>query len=286
MVLAMLRMFDSARRLRLLLVALTVASIGLITLDARNPNGGPLDAVGGVTRVVLGPVQRALGAVARPIGAFFSGLTQGGALRDRIERLELENAELRALKEQFDDILRENEELRREAGVPSRLGLTTTVASVVGVGPSNFERVVIIDKGSRDGIKVNQPVLGNGGLAGRVVRVGPTTADVLLLIDRQSAVAARLSTNGELGTVNGKGGGTLEFELLDPRARVAEGDRVVTSGYSGGLFPAGIPLGTVIGAPLAGSNLTRKVVVRPAVAFSRISFVFIVTGRGRQGGSS
>lgn len=275
----MLRMFDSARRLRLLLVALTVASIGLITLDARNPTGGPLDALGGATRVVLGPVQRALSTVARPVGAFFSGLVQGGALRSRIERLELENAELRSLQEQFDDVLRENDELRREAGVPSRLGLRTTVASVVGVGPSNFERVVIIDKGRTDGLRIDMPVLGNGGLVGRIVRLGPDTADVLLMIDRQSSIASRLATNGELGTSNGKGAGTLELELLDSNARVSEGDRVVTSGYSGGLYPTGIPIGTVISAPEAGSNLTRKVTVRPAVDFSRLSFVFVVTGR-------
>ena len=262
-----------------MLVACTVASIALITLDARDPSGGPLDAVGSVVRVVLGPIQRGIAAVVRPIGDAFSGFARGGSLRARIQELEVENAELRAELEQIDDLIRENEELRREADLPQRLNLESLAASVIGTGPSNFERVLIVNRGSADGIAVDMPVLGNGGLAGRVIRVSPTTADVLLLIDRSSAVASRISANGELGTLSGRGGSTLELELLDPRARVAIGDKVVTSGYSGGLYPPGIPLGIVIAAPAAGAELTRRAVVRPAVDFSRVSFVRIVTGR-------
>lgn len=275
----MLRLFERSRRTRLVLVACTVTSIALITLDARDPSGGPLDALGGVVRTVLGPVQRGLAAVARPIGDALSGFARGGSLRERIEALELENAELRSQLEQIDDLIRENEELRREANLPQRLNLETIAASVIGAGPSNFERVLIVNRGSSDGLRVDMPVLGNGGLAGRVIRVSPTTADVLLLIDRSSAVASRLSSNGELGTLAGRGGSTLELELLDPRARVTIGDTLVTSGYSGGLYPPGIPLGEVIAAPEPDGELTRRAVVRPAVDFSRISFVRIVTGR-------
>jgi rod shape-determining protein MreC len=261
------------------LVACTVSSIALITLDARDPNGGPLDALGTVVRTVLGPVQRGIAAIVSPIGDALSGLTKGGSLRAQIEELELENAELRSQVEQIEDLVRENEELRREAGLAQRLNLTTVAASVVGAGPSNFERVLVVNRGSKDGLAVDMPVLGNGGLAGRVVRVSPTTAEILMLIDRSSAVAARISSNGELGTLAGRGGSSLELELLDPRAKVAVGDKVVTSGYSGGLYPPGIPLGVVIAAPEAEGNLTRRAVIRPAVDFSRISFVRIVTGR-------
>ena len=261
-----------------MLVGCAVSSLALITLDARDPSGGPLDALGSGIRGVLAPAQRALAAVARPIGDAFSGLTQGGTLRSRIETLERENAELRSLVEQFGDISRENDELRKHLGLPARLGLETLGASVIAVGPSNFERIVVIDKGSADGLAENMPVLGNGGLAGRILRVTEDTADVLLLTDRSSTVASRLSTNGELGASTGRGGASIELELFDPRAKVAEGDKVVTSTYSGGLFPPGIPIGTVIAAPEAGAAPTRKVVVRPAVDFSRISFVFVVTG--------
>jgi rod shape-determining protein MreC len=272
-------MFERSRRTRLVLVACTVTSIALITLDARDPSGGPLDALGSAVRVVLGPIQRGVAAVVRPIGDAFSGFARGGSMRARIEALELENAELRAMLEQTEDLIRENEELRAEADLPQRLNLATLAASVIASGPSNFERVIIVNKGSADGLEVDMPVLGNGGLAGRIIRVSPTTADVLLLIDRSSAVAARLAANGELGTVSGRAGSTMELELLDPRARVAEGDQVVTSGYSGGLFPPGIPIGVVIAAPEAGAELTRRAVVRPTVDFSRVSFVRVVTGR-------
>lgn len=275
----MLRLFERSQRVRLVLVTCSVAAIALITLDARDPRGGPLDVLGGGVRAVLSPVQSAFSAIVDPIGDAISGLTQGGSLKSRIQDLERENAQLRSAAEQFDDVVRENDELRKQLGLPERLGLTTLAASVIAVGPSNFERVLVIDKGSADGLVEDMPVLGNGGLAGRVIRVDQTTAEVLLIIDRSSTVASRLSGNGEQGISTGRGGSTIELELLDPKARVAEGDKVVTSSYSGGLFPAGIPLGTVIGAPPAGAAATRKVVVRPAVDFSRISFVFVVTGK-------
>lgn len=275
----MLRLFERSRRTRLVLVACTVVSLALITLDARDPSGGPLDALGSGVRVVLGPIQRGLAAIVRPIGDALAGFTQGGSLRARIEALELENAELRADLEQINDLVRENEELRREAELPQRLNLETIAAAVIGTGPSNFERVVVVNRGSSDGLAVDMPVLGNGGLAGRIIRIGPSTADVLLLTDRSSSVAARLSSNGELGTLEGRGGSTLQLDLLDPRARVGVGDTVVTSGYSGGRYPPGIPLGAVIAVDDVPGALTRRAVVRPAVDFSRISFVRVVIGR-------
>lgn len=277
---AMIRMFDRTRRLRLLLAVLLAASITIITIDYRSGGDGPLDKVGRAALAVLGPVQEGLARVLRPVGNFLAGFTQVPSLRERVASLEQENASLRAQQEQVADVLRENESLRRLLVLRERFGFRTMAAQVVGVGPSNFERSVFIDRGSRDGVRRDMPVIGGEGLAGRVLEVGPTTAQVLLIVDRQSAVAGRLSSNGETGIIEGTGGRAMRFELFDPAAAVAVGDKVLTSGYDRGLFPPGIPVGTVVSAPPSPGGLSRVVQVEPLVDFSSLDHLLLVLGDG------
>lgn len=274
-------MFDRSRRLRLLLVVLIMSAITIITIDYRSEGEGPLDKIGSAAMTVLGPIQRGLVVIFRPVGNFFAGFTKVPSLKERIATLERENADLRSSQNEVQDLSRENSSLRSLVALRDRLGLKTTPAQVIGVSPSNFERVVFIDRGSKHGVRKDMPVIGGDGLVGRVTSVGPTTAEVMLLLDRNSAVAARLATNGETGILEGNGSGMLKLDLLDPNAKVAVGDRVVTSGYDKGLFSPGIPLGTVTSAPPAHSNLHRTVEVQPYVDFSSLDFVLLVLGEKR-----
>lgn len=277
----MMRMFDRTRRARLLLAVLIVASLTIVTADFRSDGPGPLDAVGRVTLQVLGPVQRGISAIVSPIGGFLSGLTRGGSLRSEVSRLERDNAQLRAREQQVADIERENTRLRRQLSLKDRFNLRTIAASVTGVSPSNYERAIFIDRGTADGLRVDMPVLGDGGLVGRVLKVSKDTSVVGMIIDRQSAVAGRLTSTGKTGILEGTGTGMLRFELLDPSAKVSVGDRVVTSGYDRALYPAGLPVGVVTDAPPARTNLSRVVTVRPFVDFSSLDFVFPVLGEKR-----
>lgn len=271
-------MFDRTRRLRLLLAVLLLASITVITIDFRTQGDGPLDRLGRVALAVLAPVQRGLVTIVRPLGNFASGFTKVPSLRARIAELERDKAALRAQQEQVEDIVRENQRLRLELNLRERFDLRTMAAQVIGVSPSNFERTIFIDKGTADGVRKDMPVICCEGLVGRVIEVGPSSATVLLVIDRGSAVAGRIAATGETGVVQGAGAGTLEFELLDPDAKVAVGDKVVTSGYDRGLYPPGIPIGKVVDAPPAGANPTRKVTLEPFVDFSSLDYVLLVTG--------
>ncbi|HEX9712307.1 MAG TPA: rod shape-determining protein MreC [Actinomycetota bacterium] len=276
-------MFDRQRRLRLLLLTFVLASITIVTIDFRTHGDGPLDRLGRVAMTVIGPLQEGLSTIFRPVGNFFGGIGRIGSLQADIELLERENAELRAQQEAVEDITRENASLRRLLVLRDRFNLRTAPAQVIGVSPSNFERVVFINRGSADGVRKDMPVLAGEGLAGRVVEVGETTSKVLLVVDRASAVAARLASNGKTGILEGTGGATVRFELLDPEAEVEVGDRVLTSGYDGGVFPPGLPLGTVVDAPPPHSALSRVVTVQPFVDFSSLDYVLLVTSEERGG---
>ncbi|MFA5891251.1 MAG: rod shape-determining protein MreC [Actinomycetota bacterium] len=279
-------MSDRPRRLRLLIVALTIVSVAVITVDYRAGDKSPFDGAGRIALSVLAPIQRGLVTVFRPLGGFLGGLTDVPSLRARVSRLERERAAGQAEREQLEDILRENESLRGLLALRDRFGFQTMAAQVIGIGPSNFERSVFIDKGSRDGVRKDMPVLAGEGLAGRVIAVSPSTSRVLLVISRQSAVAGRLASTGEIGVADGNGWGGLRFELLDPNAKVDVGDKIVTSGYDGGLYPSGLPIGAVVDAPPTGSNLTRLVSVQPFVDFSSLDYVLLVTGERPAGGGT
>jgi len=276
----MMRVFDRSRRTRLLVALLLSAALVLVTIDFRTKGEGPLDAIGRGIMAVIGPIQDAVSHALRPVGNFFAGFTQVPSLKSQIAKLERENALLEQREHQVGDIARENDELRKLLGLGQRLALRTTTVRVTGVGPSNFEHTVFIDHGSSDGIRRDMPVISGSGLVGRVVETSPHSARVLLLVDPSSAVAARLSSNGETGIIAGAGGDQLPFDLFDSEAKVAAGDEVVTSGYQGGVYPAGIPIGTITKLDPANGSLTRRVWVQPFVDFTSLDYLLVVTGTG------
>jgi|SRR5579864_1667574 len=275
----MIRMFDRSKRVRWLLVILIVASLAIITIDYRGKGNGPFEKIGHVALTVLSPIQHGLVAIFRPIGNFFAGFTEVPGLRARVSALQRQVAELRAGENSVAEVQRENESLRKLLGIRDRYNLDTMAAQVIGVSPSNFERTVFIDRGSRSGVKKDMPVIAGDGLVGRVIQVGPTTSEVLLLIDRSSAVASRVVSSGETGLLEGDGSEIARLELFNPDATLAVGDRVVTSGYDRGLFPPGIPVGTIVSAPPAQSNLSRVVKIQPFVDFSSLDYVLLIVGQ-------
>jgi rod shape-determining protein MreC len=251
----------------------------LVTIDFRTEGDSPLDSIGRGIMTVIGPIQDAVSNALRPVGNFLAGFTQVPSLKAEVERLQRQNALLEQRERQIADILRENEELRRSIGLGRRLELKTTTVRVTGVGPSNFENTVFIDHGSREGIRKDMPVISGAGLVGRVVEASAHSARVLLLIDPSSAVAARIASNGETGVISGQGRDQLQFDLFDPEAAVTVGDQVVTSGYQGGVYPPGIPIGTVARLEARGGALSRRVWLDPYVDFTALDYLLIVTGK-------
>jgi rod shape-determining protein MreC len=272
-------MFDRTRRLRILLIVLVMASLTIVTIDFRSKGEGPLDKIGHVALTILSPIQHGLVKIFRPVGNFFAGFTEVPSLRARVSDLQNQTAELKGEADKYSDVIRENQNLRALLGMRDRFDLETVAAQVTGVSPSNFERTIFVNVGSKKGIKKDMPVVASEGLVGRVTKVSSNSAEILLMIDRQSAVATRVAGSGETGLLEGDGSEDPRLELFNPDAKVNVGDKLVTSGYDRGLFPPGIPIGFVTAAPPAHSNLSRVVRVQPYVDFSRLDYILIVVGK-------
>jgi rod shape-determining protein MreC len=149
----------------------------------------------------------------------------------------------------------------------------TVTAHVIGAGPSNFTSTVTINVGTDHNIRKDMTVMNSGGLVGKVIRVSAFTADVLLVIDAQSRVAARLAYSRETGLVYGKGTRELRFEMPNATGEITVGQPIVTLGTT---YAPGIPIGTVKETRATPGEVSRTVIVTPYVNFRTLDLVSVV----------
>ena len=277
-------MYRRNGRGRLLLAIFITLAIVVITLDFRQNEGGPLERAKDISVTIVAPIQRGLTAIFRPIGNFFASIAELGQIRSENERLkaELEAAEsevmeAESIQEDFE-ALTELHDLNEPW-----TAMDFVTAQVIGGSASNYRWARLIDKGRADGIKADMVVLNADGLVGKIVRpITEHTATILLLIDPRGAAGARVQDRRDTGRIQGNGESEgLSLELIGSTADVYEGDTVVTSGYDGGIFPAGIPIGIideVVGDVRAPDH---QIVVQPFVEFTELDYVRVLVESGR-----
>lgn len=266
------------RESRLLLVLLVAIAFALITVDIRGAEQSPLDGARRGAAAALGPVQEGVATAVDPVGNAVAAVRDSGERHDRIKRLEQENI---ALKRELGSNDRnrarakELDKLLRSAGAG---GYGVKAAEVIGIGATQgFSWTATLDIGSEDGLRSDMTVLSGDGLVGRVTTVGPSTATVLLANDPDFTVGTRLEGTGELGFAAGRGGNAMTVQLLNGKAKVEEGDRLVTFGsHNNKPFVPGVPVGEVTNVERQTGDLTRTLRLRPFVAFSKLDIVGVV----------
>jgi rod shape-determining protein MreC len=169
----------------------------------------------------------------------------------------------------------EAESLRRLLDLRDRSQLPTLAAEVIGTSPAADFRSVTIDRGTSDRVQTDMAVVSPAGAVGRVVMLSPHAAKVQLLIDRNAAVAVTVGETRAQAIAMGTGESLLTLEYLSGSASIQTGDAVVTSGIDG-IYPEGFVVGRVEQIERAG-GLYRSVRVRPAVDFSALEHVLVVT---------
>jgi hypothetical protein len=153
-------------------------------------------------------------------------------------------------------------------------------AQVVGRDPLRWFQEILLDKGSEDGVRVDDPVVALAGsreaLVGRIVEAGAHTSRVMLIHDSLSSIAASVAgENGEDGVVEGSNSHDLYMKYLIRDSHIKIGDQVLTSGL-GGTFPEGIPIGWVDDIGLDPRQLFVQARLRPAMAATPLRLVGIL----------
>ena len=139
----------------------------------------------------------------------------------------------------------ENARLRGLLGAAERGGLDVQLAPILDIDLDPTRQRLVLDAGTRDGVRVGQSVIDAGGLVGQIIAATPTTATVLLITDPDHAVPVLVGRNGVRLVAYGKGrSDQLELPNIPLSADVKVGDAIITSGL-GGRFPPGFPVGTV-----------------------------------------
>ncbi|MFK4064644.1 rod shape-determining protein MreC [Streptomyces sp. NPDC029674] len=272
------------RESRLLLVLLVAIAFALITVDIRGGEDSPVDGARRAAATVFGPVEEGMSSAVDPVGNAIGAVRDSGERHNRIAELERQNAALKA-KLGSDD--RNRSRVRQLDGMLKTAGAGQygiKGAEVIGIGAAQgFSWTVTIDAGAKDGIKRDMTVLNSDGLVGRVTTVGPSTATVLLANDPDFTVGTRMEKTDELGFATGQGDRPLSVQLLNGKAKVKKGDRLVTFGSRKDKpFVPGVPVGEVVRVDPSGGDLTRRVYVRPYAGFTRLDIVGVVVEAPRE----
>jgi rod shape-determining protein MreC len=263
-------------------IGLVVTSLVLVTVDLRASGEGLGGTLRDGVQTAFTPVQQGVSFVTRPVVSFFEGISDLVGLQDENRLLRLEVAGLERQLAETESLQRRVEELEQILAIEPPGELDVVAARVLATGPSDFDAIRLIDKGRRDGITIDMPVIDEGGLVGRVVAVTESSARIRLITDPTMRVAVRVERTGETGILTGRGGGLLQLEMFNTDAALIVGDLLVTAD---GRFPAGIPVARVTEAAEAEVGFSLVTRAAPEAELSRVDYVKVLVFTSDQVGS-
>lgn len=275
---------------------------GLKSFLARNRNGVVLALLLFVSLIALSTQSQAISEVPKQIGySVFSSVQKGfsnmglffkdvfnsiGELREiraEYEVLQKRLSDYRTMERELIDLKSENSRLREIIDISESLTYEHVASRVIAKDPGILFNGFTIDKGRKDGLVEDSPVVafsdGFNSLVGRVAELSSTTAKVLPLTDLNCYVASKMRESRYEGLLHGNGSTKdfLEMEYVNKQAKdeIRFGDLVITSGLRS-IYPAGIYIGRVKGvqAPEWESSLTLE--ITPLVDFSRLEYVYVL----------
>jgi rod shape-determining protein MreC len=272
------------RESRLLLVLLVAIAFALITVDIRGGESSPLDGARSAAAAVFGPVENGVSSAVNPVGNAIAAVRDSGGRSSQISELERENAQLKQELGSKDATRARAKELDKLLKTAASGQYRVKGAQVIAIGAAQgFSWTVTIDAGSGDGIQRDMTVINGDGLVGRVTTVGPSTSTVLLACDPDFTVGTRLEKTSELGFATGQGNRAMRVQLLNGKADVKNGDRLVTFGSQADKpFVPGVPVGKVIKVTPSSGDLTKTIEVQPFVAYTQLDIVGVIVQAPRK----
>lgn len=196
-------------------------------------------------------------------------MSENKRLHEQISQLELEIARLKE-KERQNELLRHALEFRNSQDKK------LLAAEVIGREPVSWYKHIVINRGSSDGVETGMAVIAPGGVVGQVRQVTAHTAEVMLVLDPSSSIGGRIVGDDELVLVEGQANrpDTAVVRSLVQDSTMAEGDQVVTSGFSQ-VFPGGLPIGTIVSLE-KGQFGSRNGILKPGADLAHLEVVFVL----------
>ena len=232
-------------------------------------------------RTLVAPLQSGVMSVGQKVDNFTSQLISFSQLKEENNRLKEEVDRLTAENNLLTEARQENARLQKLLDLKQMIGneFSLTAAQVTARDLENLHQTLIINKGTEDGLTKDMPVINQQGLVGRIINVTASTAEVLLIMDREGAVGAMVQQTRVPGVVEGLGPNSSQLQMIHIAvdAPVSVNQVVITSGY-GGKFPKGLRIGYVTEIVQEDNGLMKKAIIQPFVDFGRLEEVMVVTG--------
>ena len=273
------------RRRRAVLAVLVLLSLFLLTAYFGEGNGGTLHAVQRGAMEVFAPIQEGANRALKPFRDLFGWFGDTLDAKSQRDQLEKERDSLRQENARLQDAANENKDLKAIVDYNQANGIEAyepVTARVYSRSVNSWLSTIEINKGSSDGVAVNQPVINGKGLVGKVKTVSDGNAVVMLLSDADFGVSAKAQEADQPGSVLPIAGdqGDLLFDLVPEAKQVRKGDRIVTAGTISSTLPSPFPAGLLIGtvSRIEGEGeLDRTIHVKPMVDLSDLDFVQVLT---------
>lgn len=275
------------RRRRAVLALLVGTSLILLTAYFGESPSSPLHQVQRGIVEVLSPVQEGASKALAPVRDIAGWFSDTFRAKSQVNRLRKEVQHLTAANDRLQQDAIENAQLTNQVHLDNSNGIdaySPVAAHVYSRDPTLWYATIGVDKGSDDGVKVNDPVIGDGALVGKVTTVDASVSIVTLITDHSSAVTAEVQDSvgdtGELVPAVGDPNQLL-LTFLPNHAPIVNGQQVVTAGFKSGtldsLYPTGIPIGQVTNASQNELINNAQVKVTPAADLRHLTSVQILT---------
>ena len=257
----------------IIVFAILLFSLALMTLSAKQEKGTHfLDSMVGV---ILSPFQNFF---TQTIQSISDGINHYFFLVDVARENDQLNLEVQRLineKNKLIERIASQKRLAKLMAYEDDWEKKAVVASVIGKGATQWSKVIIINKGTQDGIRDHLAVVTDAGVIGQIIHAGLNTSKVLLIIDGRSAVDALFQNSRISGVVVGAGDDECHLKFVPNTADVKVGDQVLSSGL-GGIFPKGLIIGKVSQVTKKKQGLFQDITLVPSSDLSRLEEVLVL----------
>ncbi len=259
-----------------LAVILCVVSVVLFTVSCRMGNSGPLEAIRGGFTIITTPVRVAGAVVSAPITGVSNVVGNLTADQATLSELQEKNNELQAKVVELTESAQDSSRYEKLLELKNSYNLQSTGARIISGATDTWADTITIDKGSTSGLAVGMPVCDQNGIIGQISQCGLTSSVVRLITDEGSSVSAMIQSSRAQGMLVGSPDGSLSLTLVGTDQQVVVGDTVITSGL-GGVYPKGLPIGTVTSVEKSSGALYYKISVQLFNTSNSFEEVIVIT---------
>lgn len=269
----------SKKGIYIAIAAIVVAVAAAITVAV---SGGHAGFASLLSEPFFKPVKSAVTSLVSTLERTYDYIYRYDEIEAENERLRARIAELERDYREYTEISEENERLRTLLGFAGRHeDLVLEPVTVISWTASNFSSSFTISKGSSSGIELGDPVITeNGYIVGQVTSVTSASATVTTVIDTSLRIGALIYESAATGVLSGDyelfRSGLMKLSYLGEDSELVIGSTVVTSG-SGGVYPAGLVIGTISGIAVGSSGLDPYAIVEPSADISGVTHVYVIT---------